>query len=385
MFTAAIGAFSDVLKGRNLNRYCTISTNSSAAAKRGAVLAMLIGSLLAPAAAAAKIDRIYQANFTAVGRSVPFKCVDTKSRAELACPDVIMLRDEQFKTITEPYRRGDFDALETAFERWRGGGKQLGDGTWELALYIPGLAHAFTTVSVDTAKLAAWKTKKPDSVAALYAEANLWYVHALRVKSNDPHAEPSKEAKQISAERLVRAAALLRKLEPRMSDSPAWYETRIAVLLEQGSVTEARKAFNEAVKRFPRYHPLYFTMGRAYTGRAFEAFANGAVESTMQFEGRGLYARLYRQVDNMNGTPFDPERSSIPRWTELRAGYEDLLQRYPSSIGLATSFASVLCRTDESEPYRRMRRRADAYLIVESFSVVPVEACDRRHGWSAVE
>jgi len=354
-----------------------------AALKRGAILTALIASMLASSGATAHIERINKFNDTGVGRLDPFVCVDSKTRIEVECPDIMMLMDAESHEVTQPYQAAQFDQLESTFERWRRGGKQFGDGTWELALFHPGLNEAFKTLTSDTARLAAWKKQKPGSLAAQYVEARMYYVHALRVKGQDPHTAPSPEAKAISGERLAKAATLLRKLQPQMGDSPAWYDTRIAVLMEQGSVAQARKVFNEAVKRFPQYHPLYLTMSGAYKGHAFEAFANEAVELTRPFEGGGLYARLYQQLEYSKELPFELARSRFPNWPQLKAGYEDLMQRYPASIALATSFASLACRTDDSELYRKMRSKAAAYLLPQRFSVIPVEACDERHEWKS--
>ena len=351
--------------------------SARAAALALTMTATLVGAIFASSTAGAKIDRIYQPHATGMDTV----CMDRKTNTKLACPDVVVIQETRSRAVTTPYERDDFAALDKTFETWRDGGKQHGDGSWELALFIPGLAAGLTSVTADTEKLSAWRKMRPDSVAAQYAQAYAWYFYAVRVKGDDPHAKPPREARAIAADRLGKATALLLQLQPKMNDSPAWHELRIAVLVEQNAIAAARKAFDEAVARFPRFHPLYFAMSNAYKGPAFEQFANVAVKASRQFEGSGMYARLYQRVDYNTAMPFDPERSSLPRWTELRAGYTDLLQRYPASITLATSFASVACRSDDSELYRRMRTAADEYFSVRSFTVVPVEACDKRHGW----
>lgn len=368
-----------------MNHYCTTPKLPRTTLKRAAMLATVIASLFSSSGAAAEIRRIYTPKFDGTGRPDPFVCVDFKAQKNVECPDIIFLLDAQSDDVTQPYQKAQFDILEATFERWRSGGEQFGNGAWELSVFRPGLDGAFTTVTSDTARVAAWKKQKPNSVAARFVEANIYYVHALRVKGSDPHSAASPEAQAISAERLAKAANLLRKLKSNMSDSPAWYDMSIAVLVKQGSVAEARKTFNAAVKRFPQYHPLYLTMAAAYKGAALEAFANEAVELTSQFEGRGMYARLFRQIELSEDLPVDLQRSRFPTWPQLKGGYEDLLQRYPGSIALATGFASVACRTNESALYRELRSKASAYFIAAQFSVVPVDACDQRHGWKAQE
>jgi hypothetical protein len=158
----------------------------------------------------------------------------------------------------------------------------------------------------------------------------------------------------------------------------------IAVLVAQGKTVQARRVFDEAVRRFPRYHPLYLAMSRAYTGEDFERFAIESVSLSRQFEGQGMYARLYKEVDQPLQMAFDPQ-SPLPAWGRLRGAYDDLLRHYPSSLLIANAYASVACRSDDSQLYRQLREKADVSLDRDAFSVVPVEACDRRHGWSRVK
>ncbi len=352
-------------------------------AQRALMLATVAATLLASASALGSIETVYRPR--ANGQADPVICVDRKTNLERACPDSVLLLEAISKDVATPYQQGEFATLEATFARWRDGGTQFGDGSWELALFLPGLESAFTTVAADTAKLALWKQRYPDSTAALLAEAAMWTTHAARVLGRDPHVAPPKEASAIAAERLAKASALLQQLRKRMADSPAWHELRVTVLLRQGADPGARAAFDGARRRFPRYHPLYFRMSEAYSGAAFDAFAQRAQQLTAQFEGRGMYARLYRQVDHAAAMAFDPHHAPFPRWPLLRDAYEDLSQRYPDSVELATSYASLACRADDGETYRRMRSRADAHLIPARFAVIPVEACDRRHGWSASE
>ncbi|SHH45489.1 DUF4034 domain-containing protein [Massilia sp. CF038] len=351
--------------------------------RRASLAACLLLAWCAHANAGARIERGHAFPRVPGTDFDAFECVDSVTRTARPCPDVTVIDDAQAAAVVQPYERADFDALEATFARWRDGGKQFDDGSWELALYLPGLTRAFTNLTADSAVLASWQKRKPGSLAAQIAQAQLWYVYALRVKGNDPHAVPGPEAQAIAAERLNQAAALLRTLKAPMRGSPLWYELAIAVARERAALPQARALFAEGSKRFPRYHPLYLSMSEAYTGAAFDTFAGQAVALTRQFEGSGMYARLYLQADRSNRMRFDPQRASLPGWPRLRAAYEDLLQRYPDSIGLATSFASAACRAEDSPLYRQLRSRADVYLLSERFILVPVEACDRRHGWTA--
>lgn len=348
--------------------------------RRWAALAVACTSLCASAGAAAKINRSFGSE-PGSDRLVA-RCTDSTTHAVLACPDNAVIPQKLSDDIRAPYERGEFDQLEKTFAAWRGGGEQFADGTWALALYLQGLGGAMTTLTADSEKLAKWKQTQGNTEAAQLAEALMWYVHARRVTGYSVHEPVSAEAKAIARERLAKAGALLAKLRPRMQDSPAFFELQILVLVEQGLPAQARKVFNTAVKRFPQYQPMYSAMSRAYTGDAFAAFVDQSVRLTEKFEGRGAYARLYLLLDDAYHMHAQ-EKWPAPSWERLREAYDDLVQRYPSSLGIVTSYAAVACRSDDSELYRRLRTRADAYLIADVFTVIPLEACDRHHGWTA--
>ncbi len=84
----------------------------------------------------------------------------------------------------------------------------------------------------------------------------------------------------------------------------------------------------------------------------YELFADSVAEQTKNFEGMGMYARLYWLVDRRQGIPFTNDPLAPPSWKKLRAGYEDLIRLYPSSIHNLGKYAGVACRSTDGELYR---------------------------------
>src|SRR6185312_8266902 len=160
-------------------------------------------------------------------------------------------------------------------------------------------------------------------------------------------------------QRLKKADALMEEIRPRSKNYPAWYSRRITILLDLGRKAEARKIFEEGARRFPEYQKIYLSMARAYEPKwggseeSYEEFANEAARMTHNFEGMGMYARIYAKVDGRYGIPFDPENSEFPSWEKLHAGYEDLMKKYPNSNWNMNMYASVACRSNDSALYRR--------------------------------
>ena len=112
----------------------------------------------------------------------------------------------------------------------------------------------------------------------------------------------------------------------------------------------------------------------------YENFANRAAEHTKDFEGMGMYARVYWLVDHNGGIPFTNDGRQAPSWRKLKAGYEDLIRLYPSSIHNLGKFAGVACRSSEGDLYRSLRTRIAGYEHSAEM-VDPVDVCDRRHQW----
>lgn len=93
-----------------------------------------------------------------------------------------------------------------------------------------------------------------------------------------------------------------------------------------------------------------------------------------------MYARLYWLVDSRKNIPFLNEPARAPYWSKLKAGYEDLMRLYPSSIHNLGKYVGVACMSADSELYRRLRSRINGYEQ-SAKSLDPIDVCDRRHKW----
>ena len=99
------------------------------------------------------------------------------------------------------------------------------------------------------------------------------------------------------------------------------------------------------------------------------------------FEGRGMYARIYSLVDDESALPFDAEDPASPPWLKLKAGFDSLMEKYPSSYIHVNKFAYAACRSEDGALYRQLRSKAQLYLTGKFKEMSDV--CDRRHNWTA--
>ncbi len=311
-------------------------------------------------------------------------CNESVKNVAVECPDAAVIHDEGARLIELAFEKSDFEKLDSTFNRWCSGQDRFGDGTWKLAYFAEGLQRAYT--STGEQKLIAWQKLKPTSYVPRFARAQMWRHRAWagRLATMPPK---TKEGRAILAVGLAKAMAILREIEPMSGTCPAWYPLQINVLIDQGKSAEARKVFDKGVALFPQFHELYFAMARAYqpewggSAAAYGAFADESVKLANGFEGSGMYARIYSLIDDESSMPFDAEDLASPPWLKLKAGFDSLMEKYPSSYIHANKFAYVACRSEDGMLYRQLRSKAHLFLIGKFKEMSDV--CDRRHNWTA--
>jgi hypothetical protein len=331
------------------------------------------------------------------GAAPPSKAAEGKPRCaqigkSVECSDTALFYLEGRKLVREAFMFGRFDEAEALFEKWISGTDRFPDGRWKLSMYEEGLERYFEDLDqaeeVTLAKIQRWQQLFPDSFAAKYAEALYWRQAAWKARGQYYANTVTKEGWVLFRERLAKADAILTKLEPKAVRYPTWYHVRIANLIEQGRQDEAEKVYKEGQARFPDSHYIYLQMARAHQPKwggsreAFDKFAREVAKHTAALEGNGMYARLYWMVDYTTDIPLESEQSKYPSWKLLKSGFEDLEKHYPGSIHNRRKYAAFACRSNESALYRKLRSEISVYAGVgEAFTVVPVDACDLRHGW----
>lgn len=347
------------------------------------VLVLALGCI----AGEARADIHVKVSAPTTGGVVIASCVETDKQVD--CPDWVQYSFQAGRYVDHYFSSQKFQELDGLYERWCTGKDRFADGTWYLRQYVRHLSKFFSSVpkwEMDLARLQRWQKEAPNSQAALIAEAIYWHAFAFDARGNAYAQGVTADGWKLYNERIAKADMVLRRMESGGKTCAAYYEMKIYTSSALGNHAEARRTFDEGVKRFPQYHHMYMAMASTYepkwggSAERFEAFANEAVALAKGFEGRGLYARLYARVDDVNGMPFDPARA-IPRWTTLKAGFEDLLLKYPRSFIPGNEYASMACRSNDGDLYRRLRTRIASYPIESLFDVMSVWDCDRLHQW----
>ncbi|MGH8184921.1 MAG: hypothetical protein ACREUC_00045, partial [Steroidobacteraceae bacterium] len=143
--------------------------------------------------------------------------------------------------------------------------------------------------------------------------------------------------------------------------------------------------FMEGIKRFPGYHPLYFSYARRFSPRwggnyvDADAFIESQVAAKTNPEGESLYARLYWLLDQYGGGDADFFEDSLVNWSRMRSGFELLIERFPKGARNQASLASFACRVGDPVTYTKWRRTLDLGAFKDvAPDGVSLEVCDAR-------
>lgn len=140
---------------------------------------------------------------------------------------------------------------------------------------------------------------------------------------------------------------------------PAWHTQMLQVGRLQSWLPAERysNTLKNALTAFPGFYDIYFEAALASTpqwggsAQAVESLAQLAVENTMQTEGQALYARIYWSISSMFRG--DPVVYAKAEWPRMRAGFDDVVARYPDPWNLNT-FAKFACQAGDASTVRRL-------------------------------
>lgn len=323
-------------------------------------------------------------------KSLSITCSDKYSGKPVRCPESVAKKERIDSPVQTAYHESDFAELEAIFSRISSGSARFADGTPELVAYqdvMYMLFNSWQRWDGDLVKLKEWQKAYPDSVAAMFSEALYWNAYAWNARGKAYASQVRSESWDLFHERIAKAHAVLELLRPKAKQLPAWYALKMELSISGASDVDKRALFDEAITFHRNYYPLYLAMARNYepkwggSAKQFDDFAKEAVRLAKGYEGRGLYSRIYWTVDSPHGAPFDSEKSRMPDWNSLKAGFTDLMKLHPGSDKNLNRFASFACRSNDSALYRKLRTQIGEYLDESHFRMVTVDVCDLRHKW----
>lgn len=207
----------------------------------------------------------------------------------------------------------------------------------------------------------------PGSAFAPILRAMQLRTTAWRARGSGYASTVTPEGWKLFKQRISKAWEILQQSKARSSRVPTWYEQSIITGMDAG-VPDAQVTalFNEGIRRFPGFHPLYFTYIRQFTpkwGGDYETardFIEAQVAAKTNPEGEILYARLYWLLDQYSGHDPDFLADSLLNWPRMRNGFELLMKQYPQSKWNQANFAAFACRSGDANTYLKWRDRLPA-------------------------
>lgn len=283
--------------------------------------------------------------------------------------------------VSADMARDDFASLEARYAKAVGEGQRFGSGVLVSGTIVRSLFRAPASASgtaVDEefwsaaqARAHRWAVMDPKSVLAAMAEAqsHIGYAWAHR---GGGYARTVTQDGWIKYRRHVELArqALEARSSAGMAD-PNWRRLMLYIGRMQGWPMDRYAAFaTEAMDAFPGFYDTYFEVairlvpqwGGNLQGLA--AFAEHAAQRTSSTEGRALYARIYWSVYHYL-SPTDFESGAVD-WQKVRAGFEDVIERYPDDWNM-NFYARLSCDAGDRATTRRLLARIGDRTVPEAW------------------
>ncbi len=260
-----------------------------------------------------------------------------------------------------------FDTLNRLAEQYRISGERTPSGIWKLSLFYAGLRMPPSGGSATDAQWQGafnnaldWVRKAP-SPAASIALANLHIGYAWKIRGTGTRQTVPRGAWQPFFAQLRQADEILGASKTKASVDPQWYAEMIELAREEQWQKPAVKAiFLEGMKRgryyndvdnqiMQRLEPLW-----SGSAREMEGFANYAADQTRDRLGEEMYTWVYWHISNGCGCVVLGD--TLADWGKMKAGFQDILKRYPSQWNV-NGFAAFACRAGDRATLRSLMQR----------------------------
>jgi hypothetical protein len=246
--------------------------------------------------------------------------------------------------------------------------QRLRDGQWVLGELYDGYGEWLKVQGSWDSGLASvrkWRAAEPGNADAALIEAEYWIAYAWFARGYEFSTNVPGHAWKASAERLKMARAVLEESKPYASSNPVWYSSMLSVaLLQRWPLKERLALFREAIAKEAYFYPSYYIMSTSLTPRwggslaAYHQFVRRAVDATQAEDGATMYARLYWQLSAVEKDK-DPFKDLHIRWEDMKRGFEDLMQRHPTSQWNLVGYAYFACRAHDGKTYNALAPKID--------------------------
>lgn len=276
-----------------------------------------------------------------------------------------------YSDIFEMAAKSDFVAIQRKIDKDLASQARFSDGRWKISFAYSGVGAALERLGTNDA---AWEAleKKLSAMVAEKPSASLLYVELLinrawQIRGTTYASKVDSNAWGPFRKYMKQAAEVLDSNKQALAGNPAWYSLRIRVALESGE--EKKKLddiFDEAVKRHPDYHAIYFNKAQSLLPKwgGSESQMLDFLSRVAKLKGKtleeGMYLRIVWYVE--------PEGMHLilsPRLDAqaMRIGSENIFSRYPDQLNVQQLFFMACERSDKPLTAKMLTKVSDPPLI----------------------
>jgi DNA/RNA endonuclease YhcR with UshA esterase domain len=255
-------------------------------------------------------------------------------------------------------REGKYEELEKIAAAWRKPEARMLDGRWNLFVFYNSLASPTESTDEGFAearrKLEDWRAKRPQAIEPVILLADLERAYAWHARGGGWAHTVTDEGWRLMGERLDKAKSLLDSVYDRRLECPQWVNTMQSVALGQGWPDDKVKSMlDEAIAAWPEYWLYYFSEARRLLprwggspgewekfSRSFPGDLGKELSARIPWAQQWAYWNLFRDTD-------------IP-WSQMKEGFERMVQRYPESTRTKSAFAVFAGMADDRETCKRL-------------------------------
>jgi hypothetical protein len=213
-------------------------------------------------------------------------------------------------------------------------------------------------------KAARWVKDFPNSSLAAVVQSQFLIEHGYVFRGFGNASRVSAEDMKVFDDYVQRAYVALNTKRAVGKADPGWYYQMLRIARLQGWTPDRfTELLKQALEAAPYYYDIYFEAAEFLLPRwggsveTLESFADFSVKNTQSNEGFSLYARIYWNLSGYYGNNlFQATRVD---WKKMRAGFDDVVKRYPDSWNL-NSFALFACQAGDRSTTKSLLARIDS-------------------------
>ena len=292
-----------------------------------------------------------------------------------AIPPELQMREIFEVQAAQLVRARDFAQIDRLSAQYVAEGARTSSGLWISGIFLGGVERGLTKPKPTTEEgwdqleslTLGWARSAPGSATARLAHAHVISRRGWAIRGGGYARTVPAEAWAPFHAHIKRARKYLEQEKAVASANPDYYADLISLIQSEQGTGNPEPVLKEGMSRYPGYYPMYFAMLNYLLPKwhgdagSIEKFASAAVEHTAAIEGEGMYARIY-WFASQSEYGDDLFYRSFAHWDRMKAGFDDVVQRYPDQWNLQ-NYAKFACDAQDTQTLAALLERVRKPII----------------------